>query len=300
MDFRGRQMKQLSTGSLLWAALKSLPHKRMNKNMIGWKQHMTAPAVDLAQAQAFAKATNDKNEAYFGKNPMVPPFFLARLVYPLLASAMLNPRLKMNLVNMVHGDMHMNWYRPIRPGDQLDLGLEIKSISDTRAGEIVHLEVNASMVGQPVASAMAGLLVRAKKKKQAPQHRKKESTDRQKEVFRLEVKTYDGQQLEYAKASGDHNFIHTNYLLARLAGLPRTIMHGMCVMAMSCAALVDHLASGDPARLKEMGGRFASPAIPGQTLSLVGYETNDDGTTSFEVLTPSGKPAIKNGLVKIK
>lgn len=292
--------REIGTGTLLWAALKSLPYKRMNRDMIGWTRRVKAPAIDLTAAQSFAKATKDENPAYFAEDPLVPPFFLAKLVYPLLASAMLNPRLHMNLVKMVHGDMHMTWHKAIRPGDQLDLSLEIKSISDTSAGELLHMEVNAISGDEIAASAIAGLLVRGKGKKR--KKRERESTEEQdsKEAFRISMMTHDGQQLEYARVSGDHNFIHTNYLLARLAGLPRTIMHGMCVMAMSSSALVNHLASGDPTKMKEIQGRFASPVIPGQTLSVQGSMTDDKSETSFQVLTPSGKPAIKNGQVKIQ
>ena len=291
--------KEITTGTLLWAALKSLPYKRINRDMLGFKQHAKAPAIDLALAQAFARATGDDNPAYFGDDPIVPPFFLARLLYPVMGSVMLDPRLRINLVKMVHGEQKIEFYEPIRPGDQLDLDLEVKSISDTSAGEIAHLEISVTSNGKKKADTVIGLLVRSKRKRGSRKKAGKSESGPRKESFRIPIQTRDGQQLQYAEVSGDHNFIHTNYLLARLAGLPRTIMHGMCVMAMSSAALVNKLASGDPTRLKEIEGRFSSPVLPGQTLSVVAYATQSSDTTEFEVITPSGKAAIKNGKIKI-
>jgi acyl dehydratase len=107
--------------------------------------------------------------------------------------------------------------------------------------------------------------------------------------------TREGQQLDYARVSGDRNFIHTSELLARAAGLPRTVLHGVCVLAMVCRALADALAGGDSACIEEIGCRFARPAIPGNPLTLVGYESDDRRRVPFEVLDEGGRPTLKNG-----
>jgi acyl dehydratase len=209
---------------------------------------------------------------------------------------MLQPRLRMNLLRMVHGEMDVEWRAPIRPGDRLQLSMDIADIEDTPAGELLRLAGEARRDGALLVRAVAGLLVRGRGGEQRSGAAAEEAAA---ERFRRELVTEDGQQLEYARASADRNFIHTSRLLARLAGLPRTIMHGMCILAMSAAGLVDELADGDPARLMQLRGRFSRPAIPGWRLSLVGYGAADCDPIPFAVFGPAGEPVIKRGRVTI-
>jgi len=106
----------------------------------------------------------------------------------------------------------------------------------------------------------------------------------------------EGQQLKYAAVSGDNNFIHTNNFLARMAGLPRTIMHGACLLAMYCTALTRKAAGKDNRRLKSIGGRFTRPVMPGQSLTLTGYETTDPGALAFDVANSAGKTVFADGM----
>ncbi len=284
------------TSTLLWAAIKNARCKAMNRSLVGWKTERALAPIRLEDAQAFARACRDDNPAYTGADAVAPPFFFARLVFPSLVQAMLHPDLKLNLLRMVHGEMDVRWERPLRPGDALKVTMEIAAVEDTRAGELLRLAGEMSAGGAPVVRARAGLLVRGKAKRGGS---KPADEPAPAEAFRREVPTEDGQQRAYAEASGDRNFIHTSGLLARLAGLPRTIMHGMCVLAMTASSLVDELGDGDPRRLAAISGRFARPVLPGQTLTVIGHPAEGDGTP-FSVLGPAAKPAIKNGLVQIR
>lgn len=286
----------MSSGRLLWAAVRSARARRMNRDLVGWRVERQLEPVRLEDMQAFARATRDANPAYQGPQAVAPPLFIVRLVYPMLLEAMLQPRLRMNLLRMVHGEMDVEWRAPIRPGDQLQLSMGIAAIEDTPAGELLRLAGEARRDGALLVRALAGLLVRGRGGKRRSGPAAEEATA---ERFRRELVTEDGQQLEYARASGDRNFIHTSRLLARLAGLPRTIMHGMCVFAMSAAGLVDELADGDPTRLVQLRGRFSRPVIPGWRLSLVGYSAADCSQNPFAVFGPAGEPVIKKGRATI-
>lgn len=284
------------TSTLLWAAIKNARCKAMNRSLVGWKTERALQPIRLEDAQAFARACRDPSPAYAGTGAIAPPFFFARLVFPSLVQAMLHPDLKLNLLRMVHGEMDVRWERPLRPGDALRVSMEIAAIEDTRAGELLRLSGEMRIDGEPVVRAQAGLLVRGKGERSGSKPADERPPG---ESFRREVPTFDGQQLDYAQASGDRNFIHTSGLLARLAGLPRTIMHGMCVLAMAGTALVDELGDGDPRRLAAISGRFSRPVLPGQTLTVIGHPAEGE-RTPFSVLGPSARPAIKNGLVQIR
>ena len=65
--------------------------------------------------------------------------------------------------------------------------------------------------------------------------------------------------VRYAGASGDFNPIHWNERVAREAGLPGVIAHGMLTMATAGRLVTDWV--GDPGAVVEYGVRFSSPVV---------------------------------------
>ncbi len=65
--------------------------------------------------------------------------------------------------------------------------------------------------------------------------------------------------VRYAGASGDRNPIHWNERLAREAGLPNVIAHGMWTMGAVSRALVAW--AGDPAAVTGYSCRFSRPVV---------------------------------------
>lgn len=205
--------------------------------------------------------------------------------------------LRLNLLKMVHGEQEVIWYHPIRVGDRLKTKVAIASIQNTPVGEMITISGQFSCGDRLVLESNTGFLVRGKKtivKEEIPQ--KKEVT----ELFRIDIQTKDGQQLEYAKASGDNNFIHTNTFLAKMAGLPRTILQGVCILAMSCSALSEKVVSNDLNRLESIKGRFSGVVIPGQLLELIAYKGYQSSEILFEIINPLGKTILKKGVFRFK
>jgi acyl dehydratase len=65
--------------------------------------------------------------------------------------------------------------------------------------------------------------------------------------------------VRYCGASGDFNSIHWNERIAKAAGLPDVIAHGMLTMAEAARLVTDWL--GDPGALVDYGVRFAKPVV---------------------------------------
>ncbi len=81
----------------------------------------------------------------------------------------------------------------------------------------------------------------------------------------------------YARLSGDDNPVHLDPEVARAAGFPGPIVHGMCVLGTAArAAGLDA-----PGRvLRKLDVRFAGPVFPGQTVVTEGTVKDlPDGTT---------------------
>lgn len=63
-------------------------------------------------------------------------------------------------------------------------------------------------------------------------------------LFERRLGVDEDQALRYAEASGDHNPIHVDEDMAKAMGFPRTIVHGLCVMALAQKAVLDGAAGG--------------------------------------------------------
>lgn len=90
----------------------------------------------------------------------------------------------------------------------------------------------------------------------------------------IEVSTDQGQALLY-RLSGDLNPLHSDPDVARAAGFPQPIMHGLGSMGIACYALVRAFCGGDANRVAGMSLRFSKPFFPGQTMVLDCTEEGD-------------------------
>ncbi|MBN1348420.1 MaoC family dehydratase N-terminal domain-containing protein [candidate division KSB1 bacterium] len=286
---------QSDNWKLLVFSIKNFRQNTLNRALIGHTVENISEPIQREDILAYATATSDHNPAYESAHPIVPPFFLTSLFLPVLKKIWFDNALKLNIFRMVHAQQDIHWHHPIHCGDQLRIIGTIRDIIDTPAGELLEISVEAFRTDKLVAEGKTGLIVRKKRdraKLKSPDNTASPVT------MRIKIKTEKDQPRQYAAASGDYNLIHTSKLAAKLAGLPAPIMHGTCVMAMSCAALVEARLNNDNTRLSGISGRFARPTIPGENLTLVGYETPERNCLPFEVLNMRDEKVIKNGMLK--
>jgi len=101
-----------------------------------------------------------------------------------------------------------------------------------------------------------------------------------KTLARAEVNAPAGME-PFAEVGGDLNPIHRSTLAARLAGLERPIVHGMWTAARIHAFVVEDVAHGDPARVRDFSVQFLSPVLPGEALKLKAIRTGVVGGTKI-------------------
>ncbi|MBI3706890.1 MAG: MaoC family dehydratase N-terminal domain-containing protein [Proteobacteria bacterium] len=80
-----------------------------------------------------------------------------------------------------------------------------------------------------------------------------------------ELPTYAHSALLY-RLNGDLNPLHADPDIARQAGFPRPILHGLCTFGVAGHALLRALCGYDAARLRRMEVRFSAPVFPGETI----------------------------------
>lgn len=93
--------------------------------------------------------------------------------------------------------------------------------------------------------------------------------------------------------------IHLDDALAKQVGLPGIIIHGLCTMAFTSVAAIQHGWPNDPTRLRRLAVRFAKPITPGQTITT-SLRDAGDGVLAYETAADSGDVVIKDGLAEFR
>jgi acyl dehydratase len=67
--------------------------------------------------------------------------------------------------------------------------------------------------------------------------------------------------------SGDRNPLHRDPKVAKMAGFPRPILHGLCTYGTSCRAIVSTVCKYDATKIAGFDVRFSAPVFPGETIA---------------------------------
>jgi acyl dehydratase len=94
----------------------------------------------------------------------------------------------------------------------------------------------------------------------------------------VEMPTFPQQALLY-RLNADYNPLHSDPEVARKAGYPRPILHGLCTYGVAAHAVLKTYCGYDPARLKAFQVRFSAPVFPGETIAVEMWKVGE--TVSF-------------------
>jgi len=290
-----------NNAAIFKAMAMNLNSKGLNRDMIGYTISKSFGPSDYDEIKEYADATGDDYSKYSNENDPAPPFFFSRKLYPMFREVITHRDLKLDILRMVHGMQGLRIKGFLSKNDPLSVEMSIADIIDTPAGEMLIITTKADSNGRELVEADTGFIVRRKKKMVSSEEGsdvidKKPSIDKAEEV-RLIIKTVKGQQKKYAQVSRDTNPIHTSEFFARLAGLPGTILHGVCVIAMCANSLIDCLGDRNPSLMDSVSARFSFPVIPGDTLTLIGkkYASADGVRVDFDVFNSRGRTVVKKG-----
>lgn len=107
------------------------------------------------------------------------------------------------------------------------------------------------------------------------------------------------QQAALYRLLGDRNPLHIDPEIARSAGFPGPILHGLCTYGIACRAILQAYCDNDPARIERFDARFSSPVFPGETVTTRIWR--DHAEIAFEcVVEERGKTVVRNGYCKLR
>jgi len=275
---------------------------------VGRRYRAGAVFAEPEHIAAYALATLDESARYrLGPDQVVPPLFAVRALHHLAGELLNDPELNADLARLVHGEQDMTFLRPIRPWDVLTPRGEILSVEEKSTGYLIRSAQRLLVDGDPVVEATAGYFVR----KASPEARANASStpattsapqgaERVRARFTLNADLIPA----YAHASGDHNPIHLDDTVAKAAGLPGVIGHGLWTMGVAQNLIIQQLCDGDPSRLQRLKVRFSKMVRPGDELTLIGHDDGMDagGATriNFTVMRGTDDPIIVGGVAEIR
>ncbi|MBX6746398.1 MAG: MaoC family dehydratase, partial [Acetobacteraceae bacterium] len=112
----------------------------------------------------------------------------------------------------------------------------------------------------------------------------------------LDLATRPEQALIY-RLNSDLNPLHIDPQVAKAAGFPRPILHGLCTFGTVCHALLRSLCDYDTARFGRMELRFSSPVFPGETIRTEIWR--EEGGAAFRArVVERDKVVVSNGLFR--
>ncbi|MGE4239171.1 MaoC/PaaZ C-terminal domain-containing protein [Ramlibacter sp.] len=68
------------------------------------------------------------------------------------------------------------------------------------------------------------------------------------------------------RLSGDPNPVHADPDVAKKAGFPKPILHGLCTYGVAAHAVMKSFCGSDPTKLTAFSARFSAPVFPGETI----------------------------------
>jgi len=281
----------------------------LNRSLVGKTYPPVTTEVTLEALQNYARAYNDVNPSYFEPSApdgiVAPPMFNAVVPWIPLITVISDPDLRVDLMRLLHQSQDMQFLAPIQPDDRISASATIVSIESGTGGEIITIALDASnQQRQRVSRTLFTALIRGRRQRDTPTPASSPShwTTSREPLLRMSQTIDQDQTVRYADASGDRNPIHLDNAVARMAGLPGIIVHGICTMAFTSKVMIDHLCGGHPARLRRLSVSFSRPVFPGDIITtFVWRENNRDGLMcfSFETCNQAGVAVIRDSMAEI-
>jgi acyl dehydratase len=231
----------------------------------------------------------------YEKNLKALPAFAAVLGYPGFWARELDSGI--DWVKIVNGEQGVVLHQPVKPSGTVIGRSRIVEAIDKGAGKgaLVYTErkITDKASGTLIATVTQTTFARADGGFGGPP---RESPPVHKLPDRAPDLTCDlGTRPEQAtiyRLSADRNPLHIDPDVAKAAGYPRPILHGLATFGVVGHALLKAVCDYDPTRVRSFAGRFSAPVFPGETIRTEMWRDGD--VVSFRALVPDRNVVVMN------
>ncbi|HET6733872.1 MaoC/PaaZ C-terminal domain-containing protein [Mycobacterium sp.] len=253
---------------------------------------------------AYAAATGDSTAAVLNGHA-VPAVFPVILVFaPQEAARADVPQAAWQRVRGgVHGEHDIVFHRPLVPGEKLDTWSWISAVRTARAGtqvvvQLEQIDANGAVaVEQWWTMVLLGLHGMADLGATPDGHRFPDDA-RAHPLGSASQHIDKDVARRYAEVSGDWSAHHFDIEVARAAGYDFVFTHGLCTMAICAHRLLGLLGVDDPARVRRIAVRFASPTPLDSDLTVNAFGINEN-SFAFEAAA-NGTTTITHGRLELR
>jgi acyl dehydratase len=253
---------------------------------------------------AYAAATGDRTAAVLDGSAVPAVFPVVLIFAPLEAARADVPEAVWQRVRGgVHGEHDIVMHRPLVPGEPLETSSWISAVRTSRAGTqiVVQFEQVGADGGVAVEQwwtmVLLGLHGVADLGTMSVEHRFPDEA-RSRSLGSASQHIDNDVAHRYAEVSGDWAAHHFDIEVARAAGFDFVFTHGLCTMAIATHLLLGVLDVDDPAKVRRVAVRFASPTPLDSELTVNAFGINDN-SFAFEAVA-NGTTTITHGRLELR
>jgi acyl dehydratase len=203
-----------------------------------------------------------------------------------------------NFAMLVHGSQAITLHRPIPVEAEVTVQDKVVAMYDKGKAAVVVTEAETKLKsGELLWTTRSSVFIRGEggwdgdRGPSGPQNVPPERTP----DHEVTLQTSPDQAFVY-RLSGDRNPLHTDPSFAAIGGFDRPILHGLCSYGFTGRALLGALCNNDVTKFHHIEGRFSSPVMPGDALTVRMW-TITSGETVFTT-SVGDRVVIDQGLVR--
>jgi acyl dehydratase len=262
-----------------------------------------AMSVSKDALAAYARATEETSPIAL-EGRVATPVFAIVPVWDTLQEAARSVAPEEARPRVVHGDQDFQISTPIQSGMTVRSRAAAVGVHVKESGTTVVLKTETRdgddrlLNEQYVTEFYRGISGGEGGGEEAPDHRMPQEVAESEPSAEFTYPLAEDITARYATASGDHNAFHLDDAVARAAGLPGIIVHGLCLMAFAGRAVLAARDLDDPAAIRRLAVRFSRPMTPGEALTTRVLRP-ENGVVRFDATNGPDEVVLKDGLAEL-
>ncbi|XP_008445304.1 enoyl-CoA hydratase 2, peroxisomal [Cucumis melo] len=208
----------------------------------------------------------------------VLPTFSALFILDTLSTGLNLPGLSYDPKLLLHGQQYIELYKPLSSSGYLDNKVSLAGLHDKGKAAILEVATKSydKKSGQLLCMNRTTLFLRGAggfssssnpfSYTNYPKDQGSAGKIPKTQPFTVyEDCTRPSQALLY-RLSGDYNPLHSDPMVAKVAGFSKPILHGLCTLGFAVRAVIKCVCKGDSSKVKRILGKFLLHVYPGETL----------------------------------